>query len=78
MSYAANTGLMAETDRVPISKRYNDVRIDSACWEQLQSRFTRRTYSQREIWLGQIEWKCDGPSALQAVRANSDNSVKFL
>ena len=56
----------AEPDRIPISKRCNGARIDSACRVLLQSHFTRHTFSQREIWLYQIQWKCDGPSHLRA------------
>ena len=72
----------ADTDRIPISKRGNNVRIDSACRVLpkvlLQSRFTRHTFSQHEIWFYQIQWKCNGPSPLQAVCDNSDNHIKFL
>ena len=68
----------SEIDKIPISKRCNDVLIDSACRVLLQSRFTRHTFSQHEIWLDRIERKCDGPSPLQAVCANSDNRIKLL
>ena len=34
----------AETDRIPISKRRNEVRIDSACIVLLQSRFAMQTH----------------------------------
>ena len=57
----------AETDTIAISKHCNDVRIDSACRELLQSRFARHTFLQHEIWLDQIKWKCDGLSSLEAV-----------
>ena len=40
---------LVETDRKPISKRCNDVRIDSNCRVLLQSRFTRHTFP--EIWV---------------------------
>ena len=68
----------AETVKIPISKRCNDVRIDSAFRVQLQSRFIRHTFFQHEIWWEQIQWKCDGPSPLQAVCANTDKHIKFL
>ena len=42
----------AKTDRIPISKRCNDVRIDSAFMVLLQISFTRHTFSQHEIlWI---------------------------
>ena len=41
----------AETDRIPISKRCNDVWIDSAGKVLGQWRFTRHTIPQHEIWL---------------------------
>ena len=59
----------SEADRIPISKRCNDIR---------KSRFTRHTFPQHEIWLDQIPWKCNGPSPIQAVCANSDNRIKFI
>ena len=67
-----------ETVRIPIYKSCVDVRIDSACRILLQSRFTRYTFSQHEIRLDQIQWKCDGPSHLRAVCANSDNRIIFV
>ena len=70
----AYTGLI---DSIPISKRCNYVRIDSACRVLLQSRFNKHTFPQHEIWLDQIQWKCNGASPLQAVCDNSDNRIKF-
>ena len=67
----------AETDIIPIFNRCNDVWIDSGCRVLLKSRCTRHTFPQHEIWLDQIPWKCNGPSPLQAVCANSDNSIKL-
>ena len=66
-----------ETDSKPISKRSNDVRIDSTCKVLAQSRFTRHTFSQHEIWLDQIQLNCNGPTHLRAACANSDNSITF-
>ena len=77
-NFLADPELVGETERIPIFKRCNDVRIDSACRVLLQSRFTRHTFSQHEIWLDQIVRKCDGQSPLQAVFVNTDNRMKFL
>ena len=65
-------------NRIPISKRSKDFRIDSAFRVLLQSRFTRLMFSQHEIWLDKIQWKFDGPSPIQGVCANADNRIKFL
>ena len=68
----------AESDRIPISKRCNNVRNDSASRVLLQSRFTRHTFPQHEIWSDQIQWKWNGPSPFQAVWANSDKLIIFI
>ena len=67
-----------QTDGKPVSKRCNDVRIYSACSVLVQSRFPRHTFSQLEIWLDQIQWKCDGQFPRRAVCAKSDNRKKIL
>ena len=46
----------AENEKIPIFKRCNDVRIDSVSRVLLQSRFTRHTFSQHEIWLTKYNW----------------------
>ena len=70
--------LTGRTDSIPISKCCNDVQIFSACMVLLQSHFNRHTFPQHKIWQDQIQWKCNGPSPLQAVCANSENRINFL
>ena len=61
----AITGLVGRNrQNADLYKRCYDVRIDSACRVLLQSRFTKHTFSQYEIWLDEMQWKCDGPFPL--------------
>ena len=65
--YSSTKDSWAETDKIPISERCIDVRIDSHCRVRLQSRFTRHTSFQYEICFHQMQEKCDDPCPLQAV-----------